>query len=101
MVTLNSVDALTKLIAEAIFEFDELAICAEEDLDDELHDFAPEFRAMGSSLKNLHKRVCGRVEFIDRRGLDFMRRARQIRYLIPFFSLIQAIDIACKKGVSE
>ncbi len=96
----TNIKALADMIEQAIFEFDELATCAKEDLDDEMYDFAPEFRAMSRSLSALHHQVIGKVAFVDSRGLAFMRRAQQIRFVIPFFGLIQAIDEACRKGVS-
>ena len=101
MQPLKSVSELTNAIDQAVFEFEELSICAEEDLEDELYDYAEEFCNMAKSLQSLRKRLEGESDFSDARGLDFMQRARQLRPIIPFFSLIELVDTACRNGVKE
>ena len=101
MLTPSKVEALVDLIEQPIFEFDKLATSAEDGLDDKLYDFAPEFRAMSRSLGAWHHQIVGKVAFVESRGLAFMRRAQQIRCIVPFFDLMQAIDGACRKGVSR
>ena len=99
MQPLKSVSELTYAIDQAVFEFEELSICAEDDLEDELYDYADEFRNMAKSLQSLRNRLEGEVDFSDDRGLDFMQRARQLQPIIPFYSLIELVDAACRNGV--
>ena len=101
MQPLKSVSELTYAIDQAVFEFEELSICAEDDLEDELYDYADEFRNMAKSLQSLRNRLEGEVDFSDDRGLDFMQRARQLQPIIPFYSLIELVDAACRNGVKE
>jgi hypothetical protein len=101
MQPLKSVSELTNAIDQAVFEFEELSICVEEDLEDELYDYAEEFRNMAKSLQSLQNRLEGESDFSDVRGLDFMQRARQLRPIIPFFSLVELVDAACRNGVKE
>ncbi len=101
MLTPSKVEALVDLIEQAIFEFDKLAIGAEDGPKYELYDLAPEFRAMSRTLGALHHQIVGKIAFVESRGLTFMRRAQQTRHIIPSFNLMNAIDEACRKGVSR
>ena len=90
------------MIDQAAFEFRELAQCAVEDLDDELHDYASEFDTMATQLETLH------VELSQSAGrgacsksLAFMPRVEQLRRIVPFYPLVAAIDSACRRGVGE
>ena len=89
------------LIDQAIFEFKELAICSVEDLEDELYDYATEFEAMAKSLEELKEQLTTEGENVLGKGLNFMQRAIQLRQIIPFFSLIESIDNACRQGVAS
>ena len=89
------------LIDQAVFEFKELAVCAVEDLEDELHDYAAEFEAMAKSLEELREQLSTESENVLGKGLKFMQRATQLRQIIPFFNLIEVIDSACRQGVAS
>ena len=88
------------LIDQAVFEFKELAVCAVEDLEDELHDYSAEFEAMAKSLEELKEQLSIEGENVLGKGLKFMQRAIQLRQIIPFFNLIEVIDNACRQGVT-
>ncbi len=101
MQPLGTVAELVRAVDQAGFEFEELAICAEDDLEDELHDYAEEFKEMAKAMYQLRHQLEGQTEFVSHRGVTFMGRARALRAIIPFFRLIEAIDAACRNGVSE
>ncbi len=90
---------LYNAIHEAIFEFEELIICANEDIDDELHDYISEFEQMAESLRKLSDEIEYTTEYSNPQGLAIMRRSRQLRSILPFYQLLNSIDIACRQGV--
>ena len=98
---LRTLSELNEAIDQAIFEFNDLSICTQEDLEEELYDYLNVFNAMAEALKMLKSDLNGRSEYTDSRGLVFMNRAVQLRFAIPFFSLIEAIDSACRQGVRD
>ena len=97
----KTVTELANLIEQAAFEFEELSVCVEEDIDDEQHDYAFEFEAMARALMTLKSQIEDKAAYVDSNGLVFMERARQLRPIIPFFQLVNAIDSACRRGVVE
>ncbi len=96
---LRSITELKGAVEQAIFEFEELSVCVQEDLDDELYDYASTFQAMAQKLRPLLDELNDRVEYADQQGLAIMPQVMQLRTIIPFFSLIEAIDAACRQGV--
>ena len=101
MEPVRSLVQLSEAVEQAIFEFEDLARCVQEDLDDELHDFADEFESMTQQLKQLQSELTGRLEYANSRGLAFMPRVHQLRTVIPFYLLIKTIDTACRQGVRD
>ena len=92
---------LYNAIDEVIFEFEELIICADEDIDDELHDYISEFEEMANSFRKLLEEIEGLTEYSNPHGLAIMQRSRQLRSIIPFYQLINSIDAACRQGVRK
>lgn len=96
----KNIEELALLMDQAVFEFKELAVCSVDDLEDELYDYATEFEAMAKSLEELKEQLATEGENVLGKGLKFMQRAIQLRQIIPFFNLIETIDIACRHGVT-
>lgn len=96
----DTVSELADLVDEVASEFADLARCSEEDIEDELHDYAFEFDGMAQDLRRLRGELTGADAFCQRDGLRFMHRARTLRALIPFYHLVEIIDGACRAGVT-
>ncbi len=87
------------LVDQAVFEMDELAICAGEDLDDETADLEPVFRDIAAALRALYRRIeQGRHVFATGADLPFMAIARSYRHLIPIFQLLNTLNDAHRRG---
>ncbi len=82
------------MLDQAIFEFEELSLCIQEDLDDELYGHASVFEAMVKTLQVLLKDLQGRGEFSDRIELQIIPQVNQLHLIIPFCLLVAAIDSA-------
>lgn len=88
------------LLDQAIFETDELGVCAEEDLDDELSDLSDMFAGISHSLRALKAQVeGGEHQFANDRDLVFMRLAHTYRHVIPFYPLFDALNRAHRNGL--
>jgi len=86
------------LVDEAIYEMQELARCAQDDMDDELSDLVPTFNAMEHALVSLRQ---GRDSDTGvNEDLAFMCLARTYRRIIPFFSVLDRINRAHRSGLS-
>ncbi len=96
---LRSVAQLKDAVGQAIFEFEELSLCVQEDLDDELYDYSGTFQAMAAELSRLLEELNECDEYSDREGLGIMPRVTQLRSIIPFYALVRSIDSACRLGV--
>lgn len=89
------------LVDQAIFEMDELAICAEEDLDDEMVDLVQPFRSISHRLRQLHEQVeQGKHQFADGNDLPFMPLVRTYRHVIPIYQLFDLLNQAHRRGAA-
>ncbi len=89
------------LVDQAIFEMDELAICAEEDLDDEMADLAQPFASISHRLRQLHQQVeQGKHQFADGNDLPFMPLVRTYRHVIPIYQLFTLLNQAHRRGTA-
>lgn len=88
-------------LEEAIGEMEDLIVCSTEDDEDEIGVLAPTLTAIGHAMKQLQSRVEGGEHvFADGKDLPFMALTRTCRRVIPFFSLLEAINRAHLKGIS-
>ena len=98
----TTVSEYVDLLDQAIYELSDLAVCAEEDLDDELTDFVPIFEAMRASLMTLREELATHCKFAGRgQDLEIMPRVQQLRPFIPFYSLLAAINKIYRCGLAE
>ncbi len=89
------------LADQAIFEMDELAVCAEEDMDDEMADLVQTFRALSHQLRQLHDRVDrGTHQFADGEDLPFMGLVRRYRRVIPIYQIFDLLNQAHRQGIA-
>lgn len=85
------------LVDQAILEMRDLALCAEDDMDDEMSDLIPTFNAIEHALCELKGQ---RITCEPSEDLPFMRLARTYRHVIPFFFMLDAINQAHRNGVA-
>jgi hypothetical protein len=97
----QTVAEFLNLVDEAIFEMDELAICAEEDLDDEMTDLVQPFRSISHELRRLHEQVKqGKHQFADGNDLPVMPLVRRYRHVIPIYQLLDLLNQAHRQGAA-
>lgn len=81
---------------------EQLAVCADEDYDDEMADLATSLRGLARALTGLTVTgSSGEHQFADGHELKFMPPARRYRHVIPFFSLWDAINRAHRTGIAS
>jgi hypothetical protein len=85
------------LIDDAIYEMRELQRCAEDDIDDELSDLVPVFKAIEHALSVLRRD--GNTDTAIDGDLPFMTLARTYRHVIPVFTMLDAINGAHRRGL--
>ena len=85
------------LIEDAAYEIRELQHCAEDDMDDELSDLVPAFKAIEHALNDLSG---GKAPCAPDSDLPFMALARTYRRVIPVFSMLEVINRAHRNGMS-
>jgi hypothetical protein len=88
-------------LEEAMGDMEDLIVCSGEEETDEMVGLIPTLTLMGHELKQLQTHVeSGEHAFADGKDLAFMNLARTYRRVIPFFSLLDALNRAHLKGVS-
>lgn len=100
----KSVDDYVELINQALFEVDELVLCAEDegDGDTEFTAMMPDLRVIEAGLKALHAEILGGGYVIGRgEDLPFMPVVQKVRKRLPIVVLIDAINSAHKKGFAR
>ena len=97
----KSISELIRAADQAGFEADKVAVFAEDDLEENLHDHAEAFYRMADAMKQLNQTSDGRTQFVSERVLELTSRARLLRPIIPFYGLIEASDTICPRGVSK
>lgn len=93
-------DEFVALVDEAIFEFEELLACAEDEGEvQELGDRVAEYREIAGALRRLKSSiVSGTYESGNQDDLEFMAVARAHKGVIPCYGLLEALNLAHKRG---
>lgn len=97
-----TLDEYTDLVDQAIFEFDELLMCAEDegDGDYELSELLPIYEQLSGELRKLHADIVGGAHiFADGSDLPFMSLARQWKRRIPCAGLLEKLNVYHKSGL--
>jgi hypothetical protein len=97
----RNVDDFMEVINQALFEVEDLILCAEDEGDDdnEFSAMTPDLRKIEAGLKALHAEITGGNYVIGRgEDLPFMPVVQKVRKRLPIISLIDAINSAHKKG---
>jgi len=100
----KNVDDYVELINQALFEVDDLILCAEDEgeSDAEFSTMMPDLRAIEAGLKALHAEILGGRYVIGRgEDLPFMPVVQKVRKRLPIVTLIDAINAAHKKGLAR
>lgn len=97
----RNVDDYVELINQALFEIEDLILCAEDegDGDNEFSIMMPDLRVIEAGLKALHAEILG-GNYVIGRGEDLpcMPVVQKVRKRLPIVSLIDAVNTAHKKG---
>lgn len=100
----RNVDEYLDLIDQAIFEIDELIMCAEDENDGEA-EFSilrPDLKQIDDGLKALLDEIKGGNYVIGRdQDLPFMSVVQKVRRSLPIASLVDTINITHKKGLAK
>jgi tetrahydromethanopterin S-methyltransferase subunit A len=100
----RNVDDYVELINQALFEVEDLILCAEDEGEDdnEFSIMTPDLRVIEAGLKALHAEILGGDYAIGRgEDLPFMSVVQKVRKRLPIVSLIDAINSAHKKGFAR
>ena len=97
----RNVDDYVELINQALFEIEDLILCAEDEgeADAEFSAVMPDLRAIEAGLKALHAEILG-GNYVIGRGEDLpcMPVVQKVRKRLPIAVLIDAVNSAHKKG---
>jgi len=100
----KNVDDYVELINQALFEIEDLIMCADDegDGDTEFSTMMPDLRVIEAGLKALHAEILG-GDYVIGRGEDlpFMPVVQKVRKRLPIVTLIDAINSAHKKGFAR
>lgn len=100
----TSVDEYLDLIDQAIFEVEDVLMCAadEGDEDWEFSDLLPMYQQIVADLKRLHEAVHARRHvYANGTDLPFMAIVRRHQERIPFNSLFEALNRTHLAGIRE
>jgi len=100
----KNVDDYVELINQALFEVDDLILCAEDEGESEAEfsTMMPDLRVIEAGLKALHAEILGGNYVIGRgEDLPFMPVVQKVRKRLPIVMLIDAINSAHKKGFAR
>jgi len=100
----KNVDDYVELVNQALFEIEDLILCAEDEGEDdnEFSMMKPDLRVIEAGLKALHAEILG-GDYVIGRGedLSFMPVVQKVRKRLPIVTLIDAINSAHKKGFAR
>lgn len=102
--TPTSINEYLDLIDQAIFEVEDVLMCAadEGDEDWEFSDLLPVYQQLVAELKRLHGAVQGgRHVYANGTDLPFMALVRRHQERIPFSSLFEALNRTHLAGIRE
>ena len=100
----RNVDDYVELVNQALFEIEDLILCAadEGEDDNEFSMMTPDLRLIEAGLKALHAEILGGSYVIGRgEDLPFMPVVQKVRKRLPIVTLIDAINNAHKKGFAR
>ncbi len=100
----KNVDDYVELINQALFEIDDLILCAADEGEDdaEFSAMTPDLRVIEAGLKTLHAELLGGDYVIGRsEDLPFMPVVQKVRKRLPIVVLIDAINNTHKKGLAR
>lgn len=88
------------LVDETIFEAEELIACADDEGDVlEFGNRLTEYREIAAALTRLRAGIqSGDYEIANGKDLEFMAVARPHKVMIPFYGLLETLNLAHKKG---
>lgn len=98
----KTLDDLLRLVDEATFEIEDVLHCADEEGGEDLHftRLVPVATTLRTELRKLRDDLAGgRAEPGSRKDLLFMPLFMQWRDHLPFASLIEDINRACREGL--
>jgi len=102
MMTPRTQDEYLDLVDQAIYEIEELLMCAQDEgdpEDSEFSDILPVYERLSSELRKLHADVLGSKQIIGKgEDLPFMPLVTQWRDRIPFHDLLTALNYVHKTG---
>ncbi|HWR88031.1 MAG TPA: hypothetical protein VN277_06395 [Acidiferrobacterales bacterium] len=104
MYKVRNVDDYVELVNQALFEIEDLILCAgdEGEDDNEFSIMTPDLRVIEAGLKALHAEILGGSYVIGRgEDLPCMPVVQKVRKRLPIVSLIDAINSAHKKGFAR
>lgn len=97
----RSKDEYLDLVDQAIFEIDELLMCAEDEGDGDLEftELLPVYEQLADSLRILHADIqSGAHAFASQSDLEFMPLVREWKNRIPFSDLLEALNTFHRVG---
>ena len=104
MYKVRNVDDYMELINQALFEIEDLILCAEDEgeADAEFSAVMPDLRVIEAGLKALHAEILG-GNYVIGRGEDLpcMPIVQRVRKSLPIVALIDAVNNAHKKGFAR
>ena len=102
MNTPRTQDEFLDLVDQAIFEFEDIRMCAEDEgdpEDQEFSDILPVYEHLSKELKQLHANVLQAKHAIGQgEDLPFMMLAAKWQERIPFYDLLTSINYSYKTG---
>jgi hypothetical protein len=102
MTTPRTQDEYLDLVDQAIFEIEEVLMCAEDEGDPEDHEFSdilPVYEQLSKELKKLHADVLQGKQVISKdEDLPFMSLVSKWKDRIPFHALLAELNHAYKTG---
>ncbi len=97
----KTIDEYLDIVDQAIFEIDELLMCAEDEgeMDYQLTEMAHVYEHLAKILKDLHAYIKdGKHQFADGSDLAFMPIVKQARNAIPFADLLDLLNDVHRSG---
>jgi hypothetical protein len=98
----KTVDDYLDLVDQAIYETDEVLMCAADEGDPEDSDFSgilPVFEQLSRDLKSLHEEVRQGRHLFGQGDLAFMPLVQQWKRRIPYYELLLALNNLHRQGL--
>ncbi len=88
----DNIPEFLKLLDEAIFELEEMVLCVDEEMDDELGDLAPHCQQIADYLKSLKQDIGNGTHRFAEKELEYVPLVRRLRQVLPFYALLNDIN---------